>query len=144
MFILFSYKHTSLHHQQYRYVRCLKKLCFILSVRSDFHMTDRLSLTVHSFASRVLISPQFIVHTSLHHQQLNMTYFDNIQCFKSEHMALLVYNVFDYITWAWFNIGRNYLSGQQDILLFRAFRLISSTKRVKKKHNVLFFPFFWV
>ena len=33
-----------------------KKLRFILSVRSDFHMTDSLSLAVHAFASRVLIS----------------------------------------------------------------------------------------
>ena len=30
-----------------------KKLCFILSDRSDFHMTDRLSIAVHAFASRV-------------------------------------------------------------------------------------------
>ena len=33
-----------------------KKLRFILSDRSDFHMADRLSLTVHAFASRVLTS----------------------------------------------------------------------------------------
>ena len=33
-----------------------KKLRFILSVRSDFHMTDRLSVAVHAFASRVLMS----------------------------------------------------------------------------------------
>ena len=30
-----------------------KKLRFILSVRSDFHMTDSLSIAVHAFASRV-------------------------------------------------------------------------------------------
>ena len=33
-----------------------KKLRFILSVRSDFHMTDSLSIAVHAFACRVLIS----------------------------------------------------------------------------------------
>ena len=32
-----------------------KKLCFILSVRSDFHMTDSLSIAVHAFISRVLM-----------------------------------------------------------------------------------------
>ena len=34
----------------------LKKLPFILSVKSDFHMTDNLSIAVHAFASRVLMS----------------------------------------------------------------------------------------
>ena len=33
-----------------------KKLRFILSVRSNFHMTDSQSLAVHAFASRVLMS----------------------------------------------------------------------------------------
>ena len=33
-----------------------KKLRFILSVRSDFHMTDRLSISVHAFVCRVLMS----------------------------------------------------------------------------------------
>ena len=33
-----------------------KKLCFILSVRSHFHMTDSLSKAVHAFASHVLMS----------------------------------------------------------------------------------------
>ena len=33
-----------------------KKLCFVLSVRSDFHMTDSLSIAVHAFASCVLMS----------------------------------------------------------------------------------------
>ena len=33
-----------------------KKQRFILLVRSDFHMTDRLSIAVHAFASHVLIS----------------------------------------------------------------------------------------
>ena len=33
-----------------------KKLHFILSVRSDFHVTESLSLAVHAFATRVLMS----------------------------------------------------------------------------------------
>ena len=33
-----------------------KKLRFILSVRSDFHMIDSLSIAVHAFVSRVLMS----------------------------------------------------------------------------------------
>ena len=36
-----------------------KKLCFIISVRSDFHMTDNLSIVVHVFAPRVLMSVSF-------------------------------------------------------------------------------------
>ena len=33
-----------------------KKRRFILSARSDFHMTDRLSIAVRAFANRVLMS----------------------------------------------------------------------------------------
>ena len=33
-----------------------KKIRFILSVRSDFHMTNSLSIAVHAFASRMLMS----------------------------------------------------------------------------------------
>ena len=33
-----------------------KKLRFILSVSTDFHMTDKLSILVNAFASRVLMS----------------------------------------------------------------------------------------
>ena len=33
-----------------------KKLCFILSVRSDFHMIDNLSIAVHTFVSSVSMS----------------------------------------------------------------------------------------
>ena len=33
-----------------------KKLCFIVSVRSDFHITNSLSIAVHAFASYVLMS----------------------------------------------------------------------------------------
>ena len=38
-----------------------KKLRFILSVRSDFYMTARLSVAVHAFVSRVLKSFAFDV-----------------------------------------------------------------------------------
>ena len=41
-----------------------KKLRFILSVKSDFHMTDSLSLVDHAFASHVLKS--FSVDDTLH------------------------------------------------------------------------------
>ena len=37
-------------------IRGLEKMRFILSVRSDFHMTDSLSIAVHAFASHVLMS----------------------------------------------------------------------------------------
>ena len=33
-----------------------KKLCFILSDWSDYHMTDNLLIALHIFASRVLMS----------------------------------------------------------------------------------------
>ena len=33
-----------------------KKMRFILSVRSDFHMTKSLSIAVHAFANRLLMS----------------------------------------------------------------------------------------
>ena len=33
-----------------------KKLRFILSVKSDFHMTDNRSIAVHAFANRILMS----------------------------------------------------------------------------------------
>ena len=42
---------------QYRYEHSLeKKLRFNLSISCDFHMTNSLSLAVHTFASRVLMS----------------------------------------------------------------------------------------
>ena len=34
----------------------LEKLCFILLDKFDFHMIDKLSITVHAFASRVVMS----------------------------------------------------------------------------------------
>ena len=40
-----------------------KKLRFILSVRSDFYMTDNLSIAIHAFASHVLMS--FLIDETL-------------------------------------------------------------------------------
>ena len=47
-----------------------KKLRFILSVRSDFHMTDSLSKTVHAFVSHVSVS--FSVDETLLPRQVNL------------------------------------------------------------------------
>ena len=47
-----------------------KELHFILSVRSDFHMTDSLSIAVHAFASRMLMS--FSVDETLHPRLVNL------------------------------------------------------------------------
>ena len=52
----FCRRPCSVSIQQYRYDSCLEKRRFILSVRSDFHMADSLSIAVHAFASRVLMS----------------------------------------------------------------------------------------
>ena len=41
----------------------LKKLPYNLSDRSDFHMTDNLSIAIHAFATSVLVS--FLVHKTL-------------------------------------------------------------------------------
>ena len=48
-----------------------KKVRFILSVRSDFHMTDSLSIDVHAFASHVLMS--FSVDETLLPTLLNLS-----------------------------------------------------------------------
>ena len=57
---LFSIRLVSVHVvHPYRSIdttAAWKKLCFILSVRSDFHMTDSLLIAVHAFASHVLMS----------------------------------------------------------------------------------------
>ena len=47
-----------------------KKLCFILSDRSSFHMTDSLSIAVHVFTSRDLLS--FSVDETLIQRQVNL------------------------------------------------------------------------
>ena len=49
----------------------LKKLCFILSLWSDFHMTNCLLVAVHAFASRVLMS--FSVNETLLRRQVNLS-----------------------------------------------------------------------
>ena len=43
----------------YSSIDAWKNQCFILSVRSDFHTTDSLSMDIHTFASRVLITVSF-------------------------------------------------------------------------------------
>ena len=48
-----------------------KKLRFILSVRSDFHMTDSLLIAVHAFVSRVSIS--FSVDGTLLPRKVNLS-----------------------------------------------------------------------
>ena len=48
-----------------------KKLRFILSVRSDFHMTDSLSIAVHAFVSRVSMS--FSVDETLLPRYVNLS-----------------------------------------------------------------------
>ena len=56
----------------YLHDRCLeKKLRFILSVTSDFHMTDSLSIAVHAFASRMLMS--FSVDETLFPSLVNLS-----------------------------------------------------------------------
>ena len=65
IFVLFPSSFFSIHlvsvHVVHPYssidtITAWKKLLFILSVRSDFHMTDSLSLAVHDLVSRVLMS----------------------------------------------------------------------------------------
>ena len=57
---LFSSRLVSVHvvhpYSSVDTIAAWKKLRFILSVRSDFHMTDRLLVAVHAFVSRVLMS----------------------------------------------------------------------------------------
>ena len=48
-----------------------KKLCFILSVRFDFYMIDGLSIAVHVFVSRVLMS--FSVDETLLPRRVNLS-----------------------------------------------------------------------
>ena len=57
---VFSIRSVSLHvvhpYSSIDTTAAKKKLRFILSVRSDFHMTDNLSIAVHSCASHVSMS----------------------------------------------------------------------------------------
>ena len=56
----FSISLVSVHvvhiHSGIDTIAAWKKLRFILSVRSDFNMTDSLSIAIHAFASRVSMS----------------------------------------------------------------------------------------
>ena len=63
-----------------------KKLRFILSVRSDFHMTNSLSIAVHAFASRVLMS--FSVDETLLLGQVNLSTSFRGQPFSVEMLPL--------------------------------------------------------
>ena len=58
--IFFSIRFVSVHvmhpYSSIDTTAAWKKLRFILSVRSDFHMTDSQSITAHAFASRVSMS----------------------------------------------------------------------------------------
>ena len=57
---LFSIRSVTVHivhpYSSMDKTTALKKLRFILSDRSDFHMTDNQSIVVHVFASRELMS----------------------------------------------------------------------------------------
>ena len=64
----------------------LKKLCFILSVRSDFHMTDILSMAVHAFAKRVLMSVS--VNEIMLPRSVNLTTSFRKQLFSKEMLLL--------------------------------------------------------
>ena len=56
-----------------------KKLLFILSVRPDFHITDRLSLAVHVFARRVSMSVSVdIVYLNENHKKDECTDFKQV------------------------------------------------------------------
>ena len=48
-----------------------KKLCFILSVRSDFHMIDSLLIAIHAFVSHMSMS--FSVDETLLPRQVNLS-----------------------------------------------------------------------
>ena len=48
-----------------------KKLCFILSVRSDFHIIDSLLIAVHAFVS--LVSMSFSVDSTLLPTYVNLS-----------------------------------------------------------------------
>ena len=77
-----------------------KKLRFILSVRSDFHMTDSLSIAVHSFASCVLMS--FLFDKILLPREVNLS-----TSFKGPPLSVSmsslwlkhVYSLFSALTW---------------------------------------------
>ena len=56
---------------QYWHERCLEKLCFILSNRSDLHMTKILSIAVHAIASQGQMS--FSVDETLLSREVNLS-----------------------------------------------------------------------
>ena len=67
--VFFSIRFVSVHvvhpYSSTDITAAWKKLHFVLSVRSDFHTTDSLSIAVHAFASRVSMSVSLMRHCSL-------------------------------------------------------------------------------
>ena len=63
--------HVMLPYSSIDIIAAWKKLHFILLERSDFHMTDNLSITVHAFASHVLMS--FSVDEMLLPRKVNLS-----------------------------------------------------------------------
>ena len=77
-----------------------KKLCFILSLRFDIHMTDSLLLAVHAFASCVLMS--FSVDKTLLPRKVNSSISFRELPFSVEMSPLSlkhVYSVLSALTW---------------------------------------------
>ena len=72
-----------------------KKLHFILSVRSDFHMTDSLSIAVHIFASCVLMS--FLVDEMLLPRWVNLSTSFRGPPFSVEMLPLWLKHIYIYI-----------------------------------------------
>ena len=66
-----SYAHVVHPYSSIDTTAAWKKLRFILSVRSDFHMTDSLSIAVHAFVSRVPMS--FSVDVTLLPRKVNLS-----------------------------------------------------------------------
>ena len=77
-----------------------KKWYFILSDRSDFHMTDNLSIPVHAFASHILML--FSVDETLLLRQMNLFTIFRESPFSVEMWPLLLqhmYSVLSAFTW---------------------------------------------
>ena len=78
-----------------------KKLRFILSVRSDFHMTDSLLIAVHAFVSRVLMSVSVdetvLPRCSLYTYILNIYDFVRLGFWHINHCRLFNARFYPYI-----------------------------------------------
>ena len=81
-------------------ISACKKLRFILSVRSDFHMTKRLFIAVHAFASHVMMSAS--VDETLLPRQLNLWTSFRVLPFSVEMSPVWlkhIYSVVCALTW---------------------------------------------